>query len=292
MSQEDVPPMRLCGAMPANIRQLELKPRLRRAQRALESATNARLSTGVIARRGLLTIPVIVHVVYNTDAQNISDGQIQSQIDVLTRDFRAANTDIDNIPEVWRALATDAQIEFRLADVTRTRTDREIIPDDDSVKFASSGGHNVVEPDRLLNIWVCNLRPWLGYAYFPGIDAELDGVVVRHNCFGTEGSARAPFDLGRTTTHEVGHYLNLYHIWGGDKPTCNDTDEVDDTPNQEEPNYNKPTFPSISCNNGPHGDMFMNYMDYTDDDSMFMFTAQQVIRMRTALSESRPDLGQ
>lgn len=292
MSQEDVAPRRLCATMPANIRQLELNPNLRRAQRRLEAATRARRETADVVRRGLLTIPVIVHVVYNIDAQNISDSQIQSQIEVLSQDFRARNTDVDNTPQVWRALATDAQLEFTLADVTRTHTNQQIFSDNDRMKFAASGGHDVVDPDRYLNIWVCNLRPWLGYAYFPGIEPGIDGVVIGYPYFGTEGTATAPYNLGRTATHEVGHYLNLYHIWGGDTPTCDDSDMVEDTPNQEEPNYNKPTFPTISCNNGPNGDMFMNYMDYTDDDSMFMFTAQQVLRMRTALSTARPGLGQ
>lgn len=292
MAAETALPRRLCGAMPANIREMELNPALRNAQFDLEAATRARRASGVIVRRGLLTIPVIVHVVYRTDEQNISDGQIQSQIAVLNQDFRAANADLKKVPDVWRALATDAQLEFRLADVTRTPTDRNSFSDDDGMKFAASGGHDVIEPERHLNIWVCNLQPWLGYAYFPGIQPAIDGVVIGYRYFGTEGTATDPFHLGRTATHEVGHYLNLYHIWGGDTPTCSDSDFVDDTPNQAQPNYEKPMFPSISCNNGPHGDMFMNYMDYVDDEAMFMFTAQQVLRMRTALSQKRPMLGQ
>jgi Pregnancy-associated plasma protein-A len=292
MAAETTMPRRLCGAMPATIRQLELNPALRGAQLTLEAATRQRRASGIVARRGLLTIPVMVHIVYQTDEQNISDGQIQSQIDVLSQDFRARNADLKKVPDVWRALAIDAQFEFRLADVTRTRTDRDAFSDDDGVKFTASGGHDVIDPARNLNIWVCNLQPWLGYAYFPGIRPEIDGVVIGYRYFGTEGTATDPFHLGRTATHEVGHYLNLYHIWGADTPTCSDTDFVDDTPNQEQPNFGKPSFPSISCSNGPHGDMYMNYMDYVDDESMFMFTAQQVVRMRTALGEARPMLGQ
>ena len=293
MAAEDIPQSRLCGAMPVTVRQLELNPDFRRAQQDLESATSARLATGVIARRGLLEIPVITHVVSKTDEQNISDGQIQSQIDVLNKDFRARNSDLHKVPEVWRSLATDTQLEFRLADVTRTRTDRDFFSDNDDVKFTSEGGHDVIDPDSNLNFWVCNLRPWLGYAYFPGtVPAERDGVVIGYRWFGTEGSATDPYNLGRTATHEIGHYLNLYHIWGGGTSSCDDTDFVADTPSQLDENGGKPNFPRISCNNGPYGDMFMNYMDYTDDDSMFMFTAQQVVRMRAALAESRPNLGQ
>jgi len=113
--------------------------------------------------------------------------------------------------------------------------------------------------------------------------------VVTHTGFGTKGTAAAPFNLGRTTTHEIGHYLNLRHIWG-DTPDCSGSDFVADTPNAEDANYGKPTFPSISCNNAPHGDMFMNYMDYVDDKAMFMFTAGQVARMLTTLAGPRKKL--
>lgn len=288
----DLPNKRLCGTMSAFIRQLELNPELRAVQRRLESATRARRGTDDIVRRGLLRIPVIVHVVFNTDEENISDEQIHSQIAVLNQDFRASNADIAGVPAVWRGLVTDAQLEFDLADVTRTRTERTSFTDvGDFMKFEASGGHDVVDPERNLNIWVCNLEPWLGYAYLPPITPEIDGVVIGYKYFGTIGTAISPFNLGRTTTHEIAHYLNLLHLWGDDSPICTDSDLIEDTPNQAEPNFNSPTFPSISCGNGPNGDMFMNYMDYVDDDSMFMFTAQQVQRMRTALAENRPDLG-
>ncbi|HKG22285.1 MAG TPA: zinc metalloprotease, partial [Blastocatellia bacterium] len=141
--------------------------------------------------------------------------------------------------------------------------------------------------DRYLNLWVCNLGGGLlGYAQFPGGPAETDGVVITHRGFGTNGTAQAPFNLGRTATHEVGHFLNLRHIWG-DTEDCSGTDFVADTPNAAGPNFAKPIFPKVSCRNGPNGDMFMNYMDYTDDDSMFMFTAQQVARMHATLEGFR-----
>jgi hypothetical protein len=290
---ETNPKQRQCGAMIAQNRLLELDPGIRERLLALENATRARRQSGVVVRRGLLTIPAIVHVVFQTDGQNISDEQIQSQIDVLNQDFRATNPDINNLPPVWRPLATDAQLEFRLADVTRTRTNQGSFATDDSVKFTSAGGHDVVDPDTHLNLWVCNLGDsLLGYAQFPGGPPATDGVVILHSAFGTKGTAAAPFNLGRTATHEIGHYLNLHHIWGDSiAPNCSDDDFVGDTPPQLGPNLSKPNFPSISCNNGPSGDMFMNYMDYVDDDTMFIFTAQQVLRMRTALAEQRPNLG-
>ncbi len=122
----------------------------------------------------------------------------------------------------------------------------------------------------------------------PGVGRKTANVIL-NTAFGTAGSAGAPFNLGRTATHEIGHFLNLRHIWG-DTPDCSGGDFVDDTPNAETPNYGKPAFPRVSCSNGPNGDMFMNYMDYTDDDSMYMFTPGQVARMHTTLDGPRKSL--
>lgn len=115
--------------------------------------------------------------------------------------------------------------------------------------------------------------------------------MILHSAFGTTGTATAPFDLGRTTTHEIGHWLNLRHIWGDDGTGCAGSDFVADTPNQGGPNYGKPTFPQISCGNGPNGDMFVNFMDYVDDAAMVMFTAEQTVRMQAALDSNRSTLG-
>jgi hypothetical protein len=129
----------------------------------------------------------------------------------------------------------------------------------------------------------------LGYAQFPGGPQATDGVVINYLAFGTIGTAQAPFNKGRTATHEIGHYFNLRHIWG-DTPDCSGSDMVADTPNCAGANFGTPAWPHITCNNGPNGDMFMNYMDYTDDAAMFMFTTQQVLRMRTALDSARSGL--
>jgi hypothetical protein len=284
---------RKCGAMIAMNRLIEIDPSIRQRQLDLENETRARRATGEVIKRGLLKIPVIVHVVYKTDEQNISDDQIQSQIDVLNQDFRAQNSDISKIPSVWKALSTDAKLEFSLDKVTRTKTIQEAFSTDDSVKFAASGGHDVVTPDTHINLWICNISDGiLGYAQFPGGPAATDGVVMVHSAFGTKGTAAAPFNLGRSLTHEIGHYLNLHHIWGDSGvPNCTDDDFVDDTPIQLGPSFGKPDFPLISCNNGPNGNMFVNYMDFVDDETMLMFTPQQVLRMRTALSQQRPKLG-
>jgi hypothetical protein len=133
----------------------------------------------------------------------------------------------------------------------------------------------------------------LGYAQFPGGPAATDGVVILNSAFGTIGTAAAfaPYNHGRTASHEVGHWLNLRHIWGDDGGGCTGDDLVADTPNAAGPNFGKPAFPRVTCNNGPNGDLFMNYMDYTDDDSMFMFTAGQVARMQACLDGDRSSIG-
>jgi len=250
---------------------------------------------------GITTIPVVVHVVYNTPSENISNAQIKSQIAVLNRDFRATNKDKTKVPAVWRGLVANARIRFALAakdpdgeptsGITRTKTTRTSFGTGDTVKSAATGGANPWPADKYLNIWVCTLAGGLlGYAQFPGGPRKTDGVVILNTAFGTKGTTTAPFNWGRTTTHEIGHWLNLRHIWGDDF-RCEGSDFVADTPNQEGPNYGKPTFPHISCNNGPNGDMFMNYMDYVDDAAMFMFTPQQAARMHAALDGPRSLIG-
>jgi hypothetical protein len=254
-----------------------------------------------LRRTGPARIPVVVHIVYNDARENISDQQVHSQIAVLNQDFRATNPDTVNVPPVWSGLVADSMAEFELAStdpdgnpttgIIRTQTNRISFGANDSVKFSSSGGDDAWPADRYLNVWVCNLSGGiLGYAQFPGGPPNTDGVVILHTAFGTTGTAIAPFDKGRTTTHEIGHYLNLFHIWG-DTSDCSGTDFVADTPPAQLPNYGTPTFPHISCNNAPNGDMFMNYMDYVDDEAMFMFTHGQVQRMAATLAGPRSTLG-
>lgn len=282
---------RSCGTMAAHMMLLERFPSYRASQMRLEGETARRRQTArdlKVAK--LVTIKTVVNVVYNTDEQNISARQINSQIAVLNKDFRATNPDRTQTPAPFQGLIADTRMRFKVVKVTRTRTSKASFSHDDGVKRGSSGGIGAFEPQTHLNIWVCPLGGGLlGYAQFPGGPVATDGVVVNYRAFGTLGTAEAPFDKGRTTTHEIGHYFNLRHIWG-DTPDCSGSDMVADTPNCAGPNFGTPAFPVVTCNNGPNGDMFMNYMDYVDDAAMFMFTAQQVLRMRTALDEARSDL--
>jgi hypothetical protein len=264
--------------------------------------TYARRPDFLVGRSGVTVIPVVVHVVFNGAAQNISDAQIQSQIDVLNHDFRKTNADVSSTPGVFAPLAADARIEFELATtdpssnptngITRTSTTASGFTDDNKVKHASSGGADAWPRDNYLNLWVCRLSGGLlGYAQFPGGPADTDGVVILDTACGTSGTAAAPFNLGRTATHEIGHWLNLRHIWGDDGNGCSGDDFVGDTPNCAGANTGVPAFPHITCSNGPNGDLFMNYMDYTDDVGMFMFTSGQVTRMQASLDGDRPTLG-
>jgi hypothetical protein len=282
---------RSCGAMAAHMMLLERFPAFRAAQMRLEGATSRRRELGFDAARAkLVTVKTVVNVVYKTSEQNISDAQVRSQFSAMNKDFRAKNPDRNQTPDSWKGLVSDVRLQFKLVKVTRTKTTKSGFGADDAVKKASTGGIAPFSPKTHLNLWVCALTGGLlGYAQFPGGPAATDGVVINYRAFGTIGTAEAPFDKGRTATHEIGHYFNLRHIWG-DTPDCSGSDMVADTPNCAGPNFGTPSWPVVTCNNGPNGDMFMNYMDYTDDKAMFMFTAQQVIRMRTALDTLRSGL--
>lgn len=282
---------RSCGTMAAHMMLLETFPAFRANQMRLEGVTDKRRQLAFdIKAVPIVTVKTFVHVVYKTDEQNISNAQIKSQIAVLNRDFRAANPDKADVPAPWKGLVADSRIQFKLVKVTRTKTNVAAFTHDDKVKKAATGGIAPITPKTHLNIWVCPLSGGLlGYAQFPGGPPSTDGVVINVRAFGTMGTAEAPFNKGRTATHEVGHYFNLRHIWG-DTPDCSGSDMVADTPNCAGPNYGTPAFPTITCGNGPHGDMFVNYMDYTDDAAMCMLTTQQTVRMRAALDTNRSGL--
>jgi len=290
-TSQAAPRRRLCGAMAAHMLLLEKFPSYRANQMRLEAATTRRRDSKLDAKKTkIVTVNVIVNVVYKTPEQNISQAQIKSQIAAMNKDFRATNPDKSQTPAPWLGLVTDTRIQFKLRTVTRTKTTVDGFTTDDAVKSGATGGVAPTAPNKNLNLWVCALTGGLlGYAQFPGGPAQTDGVVINYTAFGTIGTAQAPFNKGRTATHEVGHYFNLRHIWA-DTPDCGGSDNVADTPNCAGPNFGAPPWPHITCNNGPNGDMFMNYMDYTDDAAMFMFTTQQVLRMRTALETERTGL--
>ncbi|MFC3160589.1 Pregnancy-associated plasma protein-A [Chryseobacterium arachidis] len=283
------------GCASEEIRQEALKnnPELRQKFAALETNTEKfanDLKLGKVLADGTVEIPVVVNVLYNTTAENVSDARIAEQIAVLNADFTATNSDINNIPTEFQAVsAGDTKVKFRLANTIRKKTNTKSWKTNDAMKKASTGGLDATNPTNYLNMWVVGKmtsqgQTILGYATFPE-SAGLwnDGVVIAAPFFGKTG-ASSPFNLGRTATHEVGHYLNLRHIWGD--ANCGN-DLVADTPTQTTANYGKPTYPLLNtCSGVQRSVMFMNYMDYVDDAAMFMFSGGQKTRMQSVVASS------
>ena len=254
--------------------------------------------------QSIITIPIVVHVLYKNAAENISDAQIYSQLPVLNDDFRMLNSNFNSTPAPFQALAADCELEFCLAEtdpsgnpttgITRTNVPSNFNLEQDYYNSAN-GGVDAWDNTQYLNIWVGDLGSGgtLGFATQPGTASSNDGVVIDDNAFGTVGSAanNQPNHLGRTATHEVGHYFNLHHIWGENNGGCNDDDQVADTPNQETETSGCPTFPfTDNCTSSGDGIMFCNYMDYSDDQCMTMFTQGQKTRMLAAINTGRPGL--
>lgn len=286
---------RNCGTMEHLQMLKDQDPSVEQNMRDIEQYTAEFIAKGGNSgSRAVVTIPVVVHVLYNTSAQNISDALIQAQIAQLNLDFARLNADASSTPAAFASVAANTNVQFCLAQrdpngnpttgIVRKATTVTSFSSNNAVKYSSSGGDNAWAASSYLNLWVCNLGGGLlGYAQFPGGAAATDGVVVLYTSVGSRtvpGSA-SPYNYGRTATHEVGHWLNLYHIWGDDGTACTGSDNVSDTPNQADENYGCPTFPTISCSNGPNGDMFMNYMDYTNDACMNMFTIGQTARIQS-----------
>ncbi len=283
---------RTCSAMDHLKMIQQLDPSIITIREQIEQFTQNYIDNGsaLSGNRAVVTIPVVVHVVYNTTAENISDAQIQSQMTILNNDFRKLNADWTSTPSVFQSLVADCEFQFCLAQrdpsgnattgIVRVATSKTSFTTNDAVKYTSQGGSNAWPSSSYLNVWVCDLNGYLGYAQFPGGPSATDGVVCDYAAFGNTGAAAYPFNLGRTATHEVGHWLNLYHIWGDDGTGCTGSDQCSDTPNQADENYGCPAFPAVSCSNGPNGDLWMNYMDYTDDRCMYMFTNGQKARMQ------------
>ncbi|MGG7553455.1 zinc metalloprotease [Chryseobacterium arthrosphaerae] len=272
---------------------LQNSPELRQRFAELEANTQKfsnEIQLGKVLTDGTVEIPVVVNVLYSNAAENISDARIAEQIEVLNADYSGTNTDITKVPSEFQPVkAGDVKVKFRLANTVRKSTTTTSWVKD-TMKKSANGGIDATSPANYLNIWIVGKvvssdgRTILGYATFPE-SAGLwnDGVVIPAPYFGKTGAA-ANFNLGRTATHEVGHYLNLRHIWGDAK--CGD-DLVADTPTQTSENYDTPTYPLYNrCNGKNRSVMFMNYMDYVNDAAMFMFTAGQKTRMQSVVASN------
>jgi hypothetical protein len=306
-----------CGTEALTKHMMEVSPEYKIAREKVNTQTKKWIEDHYNnSEKTIITIPVVVHVVWKpytapngavTTLENISDTQIQSQIDALNKDYRRINIDVINTPNVWQAIAADCEIEFCLAEtdpngqptngINRVETTHGPFGMDNDINSSSEGGADHWPNDDYLNIWVCNLgnNGLLGWASKPSnVLMDGDGLVIGYNYFGTTGTLSAPYNKGRTATHEIGHWLNLDHIWGpdwGPNTGCSGDDDVTDTPNQEEWNYNCPGFPHNANSCGTtNGDMFMNYMDYTNDACMNLFTNGQKTRMIAAINQYRPNM--
>ncbi len=292
-----------CGTMDRLDWKMQTEPQYRHSMEAAETAARNWLADHRSQVGGaVLTIPTVVHIVYTAPEENLSDAQIWSQIDVLNEDFRMLNADTSLRRPEFDSLASDFEIEFCLATtdpfgnpttgITRTSSSGGQLlgffgPLDD-VKSSATGGIEPWPTDKYLNIWVCNLLPIIaGYAQFPGDDPATDGVVIGYSFFGRTGDLTPPYNKGRTTTHEVGHWLGLRHIWGdGD---CTMDDFVDDTP-KADANSNGACFAvNNTCVDSLYDyiDMVENYMDYSQDSCMNTFTHGQKARSWSFLNTDR-----
>lgn len=249
-----------------------------------------------------VTIPVVVHVVHNIfqPDENISEAQIHSQIEVLNEDFNLQNVDIVNLPNHFQGNEASVRIRFEMAQtdpncepttgIIRIPTTIEgFNTNNNDIHFTSLGGSDAWPSDQYLNIWVCRTTNSLGRAFRPGGNPLTDGLVVGFEFFGRfpDNPFINNFNLGRTATHEAGHYFNLFHIFQ-DPGACGkkkEGDFVKDTPVQKNPNFECPDHPHWSC---VSRDMFMNFMDYTNDNCMYMFTHGQKARMRATMGIGGP----
>jgi len=279
---------RACATQEVLEAQMKADPTLAIRMNEIEAFTNEQIVKGFSGRlvNGKIEIPVVVNVLYRTTAENISNTQIQSQIDVLNKDFNALNSDFNSVPTLFSGVKANVGITFVLDQVIRKSTTKSSWGTRDAMKKPNQGGIAPTSPTTKLNLWSCTIGGGiLGYAQFPGGSSATDGVVMDPKYFGVSGSANAPYNLGRTGTHEVGHWMNLRHIWGD--ATCG-SDLVSDTPTHNTANYGVPAYPHYSTCSGTPVEMTMNYMDYTDDAGMYMFSNGQKSRMAAIFVSGGP----
>lgn len=285
----EVASQRQCASAEVLDRQLAEDPRRAAFLEELEIKTRDFQGRGNDLSRtaGMLYVPVVVHVVTSA---NVTDAQIQSQINVLNEDFTKSNAELSNssiyLAGYNYANVANCQINFVVTQVIRKST-TATFGTNDAVKKTSMGGSDPVNPTTHLNFWVADLSSGLlGYAQFPGGSASTDGVVVDYQAFGTSATypMYAQFNKGRTATHEVGHWVNLRHIWGDAR--CGN-DQVADTPAHDGSNGGCPATSHRSRCTGKPLEQWMNYMDYTDDACMYMFSAGQKTRIDATIDVAR-----
>ena len=233
---------------------------------------------------GILYVPVVIHVVL-TDTTLIPNSQIISQLQVLNKDFNKLNAELANTSVYLAGYpynnVANCKIQFYVANIVRVQTTVIEFPLNNTVKSSANGGSDPVDPATKLNIWVCNTPNGSSWGQGPGVPPALDGIIIDYVFFGTN----QPAHIGRIGTHEVGHWLNLWHIWGNSQ--CGD-DQVQDTPKHFGPSSGCPAAGIKSTCSGKPLLMWMNYMDYTRGTCQYMFTDGQKKRMDATIDFSRP----
>lgn len=240
--------------------------------------------------RNTTYLPIVVHIIYSENSQNITDEQIFKQLETLNNDFIQMNENFDSTPNAFKSVAANIGIQFCLASkdengnettgITRTETNISEIGLTELYFESDNGGKDPWNVDQFINIWVADFgnTEILGVTPFPGeaVPKNKDGILINYKYFGVGGDHQdINRNLGKVLTHEMGHYFGLKHIWGNLGTICADDDEIDDTPLQNEPTFGCPDFPSPDeCTQG-NGIMYCNFMDYTNDECLSMFTEGQ-----------------
>ncbi len=292
---------KVCGNMP----DFDTSSAISERRHAFENAVKQTMQQGNwIFSRSPVTIPVVVHILWNKPEENVEDARIWSQIERLNLDFNAQNLDLEQVPDEFKPLMGNAGIQFCLAaqdpdgrptnGIVRVPTEvRGIAGKLDQIYYSALGGSDAWDTERYLNIWVGDnttdpgTATATGYSSFPWNETQANsGIIISLAAFGKNTSES--WSMGRVGVHEVGHYLGLRHIWGDDSPpSCNDDDGISDTPSQFFFHFDCPDTPQQSCGNS---NMYMNYMDYVDDQCMVMFSQEQCQWMNTVLALYRPGL--
>ncbi len=268
--------------------------RVANARRLLDSFGKSRNLNAF--QRTEITISVVVHIVWQKQEENISDERVFSQIEALNRDFNGENTDLSNVPKEFEAFIAKQGIRFCLAaadpqgeptsGILSVKTEINAIGTKSALYSTAGGGSDAWDTQRYLNIWVANTGDFVsGFGTYPGqVSPDREGLVIHPRYFGKNNSNR--YKLGRVAVHEAGHYFGLLHPWGDDED-CTTDDGVEDTPPQRAPYKGCPAHPQMSCSKA---NMFMNFMDYVDDECMVMFTKGQMNRMMNTIEAFRPGL--